>query len=672
MLDAAASTARAPKAREIMHKKVVAGVAAMLFVLLSMVAWVFADLMDRSFPAAIESRAIVSMDFSRSDLDDREALSSLGALSDRYDLGMLRISPDLSGDQSAEVFVKVGRSGPSLDRVPRFGNQPSSRVLKQGSLTFSFADGSYLLTGSSRGDPELRHWMSQHTVLSTWEESGARQTIRFAFSEELFLVALLGVLSLMVSLVLYWLATKARGRALRVLAGVPARRIQYEDLGTFLWLVLLTAAAVGPAATAIVAATRGTAFIGYYASILGVFGIAVVVATLLVAMLIFRASWPSERALAARTPAAGSLRHVSKIVTTITFGLALVTVGPAMAAHAESAKTAAQQAKWRSLADQVLLDFPSGLGENGFQQVSPAVADVVADGERRGSVAMSYAVSPETVQLDGSGWDGYDYAAMVNPTWLTLMAPSDGESSGVSPLTKGQIPPALRRWLDDSISVWVPGRSPAAVKAWWDAARIYRYSEASGLTVSVGGSGDLVFPANALIIVLPSLHKVFDADFLASVASSRNLTFTGLEPTLNLLDRHGLRTQLQVRYLAEAGVLQAQLAAYTEWLKGASTIALCVAFVMASLVSALIGAMVSARRDFALRLGGRSWGYILMPRLFSEWVVGLGLLAGVLVAQRGNAVIPVLALVMAGALVTGATQFQASRWVFVNVSLRKL
>ncbi len=99
------------------------------------------------------------------------------------------------------------------------------------------------------------------------------------------------------------------------------------------------------------------------------------------------------------------------------------------------------------------------------------------------------------------------------------------------------------------------------------------------------------------------------------------MDLTGVAATLQLLERHGLDVQalrdhdingeLKVVYIAEEGILQAQFAAYLVWLQNLSLFAFIIAFSVATAISALITATLQAKRDFPLRLAGKSWLRIL-------------------------------------------------------------
>lgn len=164
--------------------------------------------------------------------------------------------------------------------------------------------------------------------------------------------------------------------------------------------------------------------------------------------------------------------------------------------------------------------------------------------------------------------------------------------------------------------------------------------------------------------------------------SSNNIVFTGVTATQQLLERHSLDVQalrdrsikgeLKVAYIAEEGILQAQFAAYLVWLQNLSLIALMVAFSVATAIGALITATLQAKRDFPLRLAGRSWARILQVRVTREFLVGVGLVGLVIMFQKPEAIGAVLVVVAYGLLVMPLSHLLATRWCFNGISKRRI
>lgn len=168
------------------------------------------------------------------------------------------------------------------------------------------------------------------------------------------------------------------------------------------------------------------------------------------------------------------------------------------------------------------------------------------------------------------------------------------------------------------------------------------------------------------------MHHLFDDDFLVSTASSSNLVFTGLGPTQELVARHGLQREVDVRYVAEEGILIAQLTAYFAWLQGISLAALIAALVVAALIGAFIAAVLKARRDFPLRLAGKRWTEILAERVVKEWSVGVVLVALVILVRGFDGGVLLAVVAIAGLLASPLMHVVAARWAFANVGLRRM
>ena len=658
-----------------MHTRIVIAVSLVLFALLSVVAGIVTDLHDRFTPGGLGTKATVVLDFGESGIADDEAFRQLGMLSNRLEIGLVKLAPDLSGDQSGQVFVLVGGQRHLPDTIRRFGEQPDSQIRDSEALANSYASGQYLVTGDTARLAEFKAWLTAQRVDNRWTEGNLGSTLELLVRQSDFGMSLLAVAALMVSLVLYWLVVKAKGRALRVLAGVSTWRIQYEDLVGFLVALAAAAAICDAVAALVVGLVQGWVFVPYYAEVLLTFEAIVVLATMAGAAVLSAASWPSAAILAAREPAVKSLRASAVVLKAVTFALVLVAVAPAFTAYTQAQGAAAEQAQWKALADQVVLSFSTGAGERGFQELMPDVGRVVQEAEARNAVALSYTWTDDHLRNVDLG--PYAYLALVNQRWFDLMLAADrgGDvrgnqpAPGLIPVPADQTPSDIIRVLGGQMELWSRDRVTAAEML--SKVAFYRSTGASQLPLAVIG-GKLVFPDDALVVVVPGLYAMFNDSFLVSTASSGNLVFTGLGPTQALLTQHGLQHRVQAKYAAEEGILYAQFTAYFAWLRASSFAALVVALAVSAAIGAFIAAVLKARRDFPLRLAGQPWWAILADRVGRECVVGAVLTVLVILARGGDSVALVAGVAVAALVIAPLTHLVAARWIFTNVSLRRM
>lgn len=658
-----------------MHRRIVSGVSFVLAGLLAVMALVMTDLHDRDYPVRLHANAVANLDFAKSGLSDGAAFAQLGALSNRLGLGLVKVAPQLGADHNGQVFVPLGNPGRLPSMFDRFGDQADGQVRDATGLVNSYATGQYLVTGDDRGLGEMRDLLISKNVDVRLVHDDSRSVLQLVLRQGSFTSSLLATIALVAVLVLYWLSIKARGRALRMLAGVPGWRIQVADLFSFLVTVVQGVAACAVVAVIAVGSTAGWVYVPWYARSLILLVALVLIAAATFGAVMSIASRPTVHLLAARQPAITRLRTTSVVLKALIFVLVVSAVAPTVTAYRQAQDSAAQQARWTSLSNQVSLSFAGGLGESGFQKTLPRVGDLVAESEKLGSVALSYTWTNELP--DGSPIKDGEALALVSRTWLKLMTNGTdsarremGATAGLVPLTAAQLPPKIVDSLEPNLAIW--SRNGLSGPQMLEKMKFFRSASNPPIPLSQAGGGELVFPKRAILVVPPDLSGTFNADFLASLSSSRNIVFAGAGPTEALVARHGLEREVGVKNVAEEGILRAQLTGYFAWLQGISLVALLVALAVAGSVAAVVTATTKARRDFPLRLAGKPWRRVLGQRVATECAVGAGLLILVVIARGGDDVTAVVAVGLVGLVSSPLAQWVAASRVFRRVSLRQM
>lgn len=657
-----------------MYRRVVTVVAGALFALLALVAAIVTDLHDRDFPQAIGTQSRLGLDFGESGLNDRAAFDMLARSDAEWKLGLVRIAPDLAGSGDERVFVAFDE-GRLPATFPWFSGTGVGRVVGEERLANSSADGSYLVTGDVARLGDLESRLTGEGVRVTHTDASVTGSLTFAMREGGFGAAVLAAFAMIAALALFWLSMKARSRALRVLGGSPTLRIQAQDLGGFAGALVLSAAVVTVLATAWVGFAHGRLYVGVFVRSLAGLELGVIAVSLLVALAMSASAWPSATMLATRQPAVKSLRKAAVVIQAVTFLLVVGAAAPAWSAYRNSSATAAEMAQWKNLADQVAVEF--GMSDEEMTALEPRIGDLVKDAESSGTAAFSYAFTEETWVGDlGS----YSAVAFVNQRWLDLMS-AGAAPGGLTPVPFDQVKPMVTREFGETFTLLSRNKGPGAeILAGFD----YR-QPADGFRMPVGvggGGGSLMFLDDVLLAVVPSVQQTFNDQDLTSMVSTRNVLFTGVAKTQALLDRNGLaagalserglKGELGVVYVAEEGILRAQFMAYMVWLMNLALGALVVAFATAAAISALITALLHARRDFPLRLSGRSWARILQSRVSRELLAGAALVALVAVFQRPDAIGALLAAALFGVIVVPLSHLVAANWCFTGVSRRRI
>lgn len=647
-------------------------VAGALFALLALVAAIVTDLYDQEYPRAVGTESRLGLDFSESQFTDVDAFAALAELDENLDLGLLKVAPDLAGEGDGQVFAALvdGRLPPDF---AWFGGR-TAKVVGKERLANSYATGSYLVTGDVARLGEFEAAMAGAGVKVNRRDASIADTLDFVVWESRFSAAVIAAFALIVALALFWLSMKARGRALRVLGGSPVVRIQVQDLSGFLGALFVSAVIVALVAAGYVGAAHGRVYVEPFLKALIGLEFAVIGASVLVALVMSASAWPTATMLATRQPAVRSLRTAAVLVQALTFLLVVSAAGPAWSAYRQSSATAAEMAQWKQLADQVSISF--AMNEQEMERVEPEIGALVREAEDLDAVALSYTFAG---QARPKGLAEFPAITLVNQRWLNLVTKGVPRPA-LTPVPRERVREDLQG-LGETLALW--SRAGASGAEIVDRFEFFEPRDGLRLPVSNGGAGDsLSFLDDVLVAVVPSLHDMANDRNLTSMASTGNIVFTGVAATQRLLEDHGLSRQtlrergfagaVRAVYIAEEGILRAQFTAYVVWLLNLALIALVTAFAVASAISALITALLRARRDFPLRVAGRSWALILRGRVARELLAGVVLSVAVSLFQGPGATGAVLVVAAVGLLLVPLSHLLAARWCFAGVSRRRM
>ncbi|MFS0614602.1 hypothetical protein [Bacillus subtilis] len=657
-----------------MYKRMIVIVSGVLFTLLALLAAIITDLNDRDFPQAIGSKSRLDISFNESEFSINEAFSKLKELDARLGLGLIKIAPDLASDKDDKIFVTLNGEGPP-DEFTWFNGDETGKIVGKDRLDFSYPDGVYLVTGNTARLSEFEDTLKDAGVKMTRWDASILDSLVFVVMERGFTTVVLASLALTASLALFWLSVKARGRALRILGGSPIVRIQMQDLTEFGGALLISAGIVAIVATSYVGVFHGWMYVSTFIKVLISLQVVVMAISMLAALIMSASAWPSATMLATRQPAVKSLRAVSIVIQALTFILVVATAAPAWSAYKHSSAKAVEMAQWKKLSNQVSIVFATDTDE--MADMEPKIGEMVKDAESAEAVALSYTYTQE--MWPSIDFGKYSAVSFVNQGWLDLVT-KGAKQRAIAPVSYHKLSEELIHGIQEEIEVL---SNKEHSKNRFESIQFFHPVEGFRFPVAQGGGGEsLHFGDDILLAVVPSLSDTFNDSTLTSMISSSNVVFTGVTATQQLLERHsldvralrdrGINGELKVIYIAEEGILQAQFAAYLAWLQNLSLIAQVIAFSVATAISALITATLQAKRDFPLRVAGRSWMRILQSRVGKELFVGGILVSIIVMLQRPNVLGIVLLIAAYGLLMVPLSHLFAASWCFNGVSKRRI
>ena len=147
----------------LLYKRIIAIVAAVMFTLLALLAIIITDLFDRDFPQAIDVKSRLILNFSESGLSIDEAFKLLEELDKRWNLGLVKVAPDLTNDDDRQIFVPLNE-GDYPSEITWFGKDEVGKIVDKERLSTSYPDGFYLVTGETAHLDEFENTLVHSSI----------------------------------------------------------------------------------------------------------------------------------------------------------------------------------------------------------------------------------------------------------------------------------------------------------------------------------------------------------------------------------------------------------------------------------------------------------------------------------------------------------------------------
>lgn len=244
-----------------MQKKIVAAAMVVLFALIGFMAVMSTDFHDRSWPQSLKARTTVALDFTAASLSNDDATELVVDVGQNHQLGLVKLAPDLDHN-GLKVFVE-------LDDLPQtevtwFGDLEPSEIVGVERLENSPADGTYVVQDSTNLYEAITE-LSAYEIGVSRADASLPETIVSLAIGSWFVAPMVAAILLVTALVVFWLATRARSRALRVLGGAPPWHIQVQDVSGFLALLFGSAIVVAAVSTTLAGILRGWQYVQLFA-----------------------------------------------------------------------------------------------------------------------------------------------------------------------------------------------------------------------------------------------------------------------------------------------------------------------------------------------------------------------------------------------------------------------
>ncbi len=616
-----------------MLKVLVRFAAVAITALIALVAGVYAAAAD--LDGLPDSDYVLSVRFDGSPLSRDQIISKLDTYANETGVGIVRVASAPDDFLNKRVAFAFGSKEIQNADIDWFSPTMSGSMSTSSNLGTTSLNGVYSLSGNDSQAVSFRTWMTSElkadAVLTKKTSVGL---LSYALLTVGAWVPVSAAILLLGATILSWFVLRARGRELRVMAGMRLSHVVFADLRSLFGALALPALGTYLIAVSVVLAT-GFGRFGYYTATLALFSGVLAAFTIVVALLLGLLTLPSVRDIAARRPSERASWVISELlkVAAVMIVAAILPTVSGIVANASAA--ASQGATWGAMGDDVTLRIAQRPGA----AEEAAFAGLTRDMVGNDAAMFSMSLDSSTVDLvdDAAAADlkamGYDSVVLTDLRYLDTVNGARGASW--DPITAqqsfGDLPESVTGKLVPTLKLWTTDRQGPEIQI---------YENTSDVDIAVSGSmaGTLDVNQRPLILVVKDVAQ-FDNSFLASAVSRGNVVFTDPEQVARLVkERDMVAKILSIDRIADLGLYDAQSKQRNAQL-GASAIALAVlALIMCVAVTAWIFALLRRRRWFVQRTAGKSWNTILLPRLLWELIAAT--LFGVVMALSFAALDP--------------------------------
>ncbi|SDX55981.1 hypothetical protein SAMN04487917_102631 [Arthrobacter sp. yr096] len=562
-----------------------------------------------------DSDYVASVRFDGSPLSRGQIINKLDTYADATGMGIVRVASAPDDFLNKRVAFFFGSEEIKNAEIDWFSPTMSGSMSKSGDLGITSLNGVYGLSGSEMQAASFRDWLSSELKAdAVLTKKTAVGLLSYALLTVGAWVPVSAAILLLGGTILSWYVLRARGRELRIMAGMRLSHVVFADLRSLFAALAVPVLGTYAAAVAVVV-TAGFGRLGYFIFTLLLFIGVLTIFTVLAALLLGLLTLPAVRDIAARRPSERGSWAISELLK-VAAVMIVAAILPTVSGIVSNASAASSQGGiWGSMGDGVALRIANRLG----QAEEAALAGLTRDMVGNDAAMFSMSLSSTTVDLVDEAADadlkamGYDGVVLADLRYLDTVNGTSGASWG--PITAVQsiddLPESVQSKLVPTLRLWTTNRQGPDVHV---------YENTSDVDIVVSGSmaGTLDKSRHPLILAVKDVSQ-FDNFFLASAVSRGNVVFTDPDRVAQLVNERDMAAGiLSIDRIADLGLYDAQSKQRNAQL-GASAIALAVlALVMCVAVTAWIFALLRRRRWFVQRTAGKSWNAILLPRLLWE------------------------------------------------------
>lgn len=490
---------------------------------------------ENNFP--LNSERTISLDFGMVSVPKAELVAQLDDIAEAHDAVLIKDSSDPHDPANSIILYYFGSNLPrgyTAGTIDWFDPQIQAVLKPSAEITDATLTGSYNISGPVGTDREIEQWITglgggyqSATVYVPW------RSMLFLLAKTGAGIAFVALTVLSVALLVAWFAALVRSRSLRILSGLPPRRIHGEDVGTVFRLVLWWSA-IGSLAAMVFALLRygSDHVVGFVSELLLLLAI-FIGGVLAGATALSFAFWPTVDSIAHRTSTTPALKWFAWGLKAVSLLLVLVTIPTLLTSIGQLRSAQSDATRWQPLSEVVSLN--SNASDQASLAYEHGVSAMLTQAQAQGHLALAYPAGDYLVSSP-AGIAPYDEVVITNPQYLRWWG-LDQQSNALSKVEFGNLSQPLREGIETYLEIWRKDQSKSM-----SGISLFSY-EASQVFPAPrsDGTGSLIQAKHVLLIVVDEPASVLDTSrFLYPALSTGNIMFSNRENASSLIAENNL------------------------------------------------------------------------------------------------------------------------------------
>ncbi|MCI7551378.1 MAG: hypothetical protein PUK40_07840 [Actinomycetaceae bacterium] len=538
------------------------------------------------------------INFQHSQLTDEEIDDGLAAIGDAHDIELYQLSGTV-GTKEVTIISRGVDQPNDRTQVPWFRPGKTGVLIPAAASPYDSRSGIYAVKASTQSRLELERWLDSVGAVHTWERFTLLQTYFLPLAYQGVILILVVTVFLVTAVIFGWFIERAESRVIRMTAGQTKTRIVFDDtfslltlfvppsFATLLVCILVLFVAKGVAAAQLVIPSLVIALLA---------ATLMMVAVTIVSMLTFPrvADWVGRRPLVA------AFSGVSTLICTMALVLSIVVLPVVYHSYMtfldnrEAADQALQLPPYYSVSFGGIVDEARD-----YDPFVRPFADLVSSLDSSNRVGLFF--STDTESSDVLQHEGFQNLVIVNPLAMEGLS----EINGGCKFREIEQQAIGQNVAEETASLGMLNQNALSQL------RFYVCSEGSRV-IAIRYQGIFALAPNSLIVLIPSIDGIVDADTVTSWATVGAVLFTDPESVVGPACEIGLNFTTDRTIDTVSAYAEDQQLGYMVSL--ASLGCLVVAAIISIFVNASVYAASRADRMFLRYVAGYSVSRLVAPR----------------------------------------------------------